>query len=106
MGSFGKRMKNLLDQQNMSQKELADKTGCTEAAISRYINGDRVPRAVVMNEIAIALNTSIEFLLSGQEENHENDIMQVEKLLARNANNMSDEEKMRIIRILSGGNNV
>ena len=30
-----------------SQKEFADKVGCTEAAISQYVNGLRMPSLVV-----------------------------------------------------------
>ena len=55
MDNMGERIKEMLEKQNMSQKELAEKVGCTEAAISHYIKGDRVPRAIVVVEAMAAL---------------------------------------------------
>ena len=48
MEALGERIKEYLEKNGMSQKELAEKTGCTEAAISHYIRGDRTPRASVL----------------------------------------------------------
>lgn len=104
MDNMGERIKEMLEKQNMSQKELAEKVGCTEAAISHYIKGDRVPRAIVITNIAAALKTTAEYLVSG--ENNGEEIVQIERLLARNASKMSMEDKMRIIKILTGGENV
>lgn len=56
MASIGVRIKSLLDKKGLTQKELANAVGCTEAAISHYIKGDRVPRASVLSKIAIALD--------------------------------------------------
>ena len=58
METMGNRMKELLEKKNMSQRDLAEKAGCTEAAISHYIKGDRVPRASVLTKIAVALGTT------------------------------------------------
>lgn len=104
MNNMGERIKEMLEKQNMRQKELAERVGCTEAAISHYIKGDRVPRAIVITNIASALKTTAEYLVSG--ENNGEEIVQIERLLARNANKMSMEDKMRIIKILTGGENV
>ena len=48
MAEIGKRIKELLEKKGITQKELALKVGCTEAAISHYIKGDRIPRSSVM----------------------------------------------------------
>ena len=34
MATMGKRLKDLIDKKGISQKELAEKVGCTDAAIS------------------------------------------------------------------------
>jgi transcriptional regulator with XRE-family HTH domain len=44
----------------MSQRELADKVGITEVTLSRYINGNRVPKAPTAMCIARALGVDVE----------------------------------------------
>lgn len=46
---LGNRIVNLLKNNGLTQKELADKVGCTEAAMSRYINGKRNPKGQVIS---------------------------------------------------------
>ena len=55
----------LLKQKNISQKELAEKTGTTEAAISRYLSGKRTPRLPQLMSIVSALECSILDLTDG-----------------------------------------
>ena len=55
---FGNRLQQLLNQNNMTQRKLANKIGVTEAAISRYINDLQKPRPDILADIATALNTT------------------------------------------------
>ena len=55
-----KSIKEILEAKGMSQRELADKVGITEVTLSRYINGNRVPKAPVAMCIARALGVDIE----------------------------------------------
>ena len=41
---FGERVSLLLEQQGISQREIAGILGITEATMSRYIKGDREPK--------------------------------------------------------------
>ena len=102
---FGERIKELLDKKEMSQKELARKTNCTEAAISHYIKGDRIPRAAVITKIAEVLDTTAEYIMEGTPINAHSEISYATKLIARNTCNMSFEEKRKILEILMGGEN-
>lgn len=61
--SFSKRLLNLLDDNDMSQKELAQQVGVTPAAISRYVTTNRLPPGQILCDIAVALNTSTDYLL-------------------------------------------
>ena len=61
--NFGERLKLMLKEKNMSQKDLATKAGRTEAAISRYIKGTRVPSAMTLKVIAEALQCSVADLM-------------------------------------------
>ena len=100
--SFSVRLEELLKARRMTQKELAEKAEVTEAAMSHYIKGDRVPRSAVMARIADALGTSTDYLMFGKESDSEAEINQAVRLIARNANQMSIEDKKRIVDILLG----
>ena len=65
---LSKRLKELLEKNNMSQRELAEKIGITEVTISRYISAQRVPKATEILKIADALNCSCDYLLGFQNE--------------------------------------
>ena len=101
---FYERLGELLKEKKMTQKELAKKIGCTEAAVSHYIKGDRVPRASILSKIAIALNTTSDYLMEGIPTDSKNEIFYAKKLIARNINNMTLEEKKKILNILLGDN--
>jgi len=102
MAELGKRLKALLEQRQMSQKDLATAAGCTEAAISHYIKGDRVPRASVLTKIAIALDTTSDYLMEGIPTDVTSELDYAKKLIARNVTQMSKSEKRAIINILMG----
>jgi transcriptional regulator with XRE-family HTH domain len=47
----------------MMQKELAEKIGVNEMAISRYIHGSRMVSVSILIDICKALNVSADYLL-------------------------------------------
>lgn len=102
MADLGTRLKELLEKKGMTQKELAEKVGCTDAAISHYIKGDRVPRASVLTKIAIALDTTSDYLMEGIPTEVKDELGYAKKLIARNVTQMSKAEKREIIDILMG----
>ena len=53
-------IREILEAKGMSQRELADKVGITEVTLSRYINGNRVPKAPTAMCIARALDVDVE----------------------------------------------
>lgn len=55
---IAQRLKSLLENQEMTVQELAVKAGVTEAAILRYINGERIPRGAILLNVANALGVS------------------------------------------------
>ncbi len=63
MSIFSERMTALMKQQHISQKQLAEKAGVTESAMSFYVRGDRTPRSDVLTRIARALGTTSDYLL-------------------------------------------
>ena len=98
--SFNDRLSVLLNEKGIKQKDLAIRVGVTEAAISHYLKGDRIPRASVMAKIADELETTSEYLMNGTSSSSQDEVKYAVKLIARNAAQMSREDKMKIIDIL------
>lgn len=65
--SIGKHIAYKCKELNISQKQLAEMTGLTEAGVSRYISGHRLPRLDILLRIADILQCSLDFLLYGIE---------------------------------------
>lgn len=99
---FGERLYRMLEEKNMTQKTLALKAGVTEASMSHYIKGDRMPRAKVLAAIADALGTTSDYLMYGKAESSEAEIQQAVRLIARNSQQISREDKLKIVSILFG----
>ena len=97
---FGERLLNQLQKEGMTQKQLAERVNTTEATLSRYVSGDREPKADMLANIATALHTTSDYLL-GIEQN-EFIFSKVERLLARNSATMSEKQKKALISALFG----
>ena len=102
MATLGERLKKLLAKKNMTQHELAERVDCTEASISHYIKGDRIPRAGVLSKIAIALDTTSEYLNEGVPTDAREELLYAKKLIARNASKMTTADKRDFLSILMG----
>ena len=63
--TFGRNLRYQLALRNMTQRELCNKVHIEEAALSRYMSGTREPKISVVQNIAKALDISIESLLGG-----------------------------------------
>ena len=96
--ALGKRISEMLQEQGIQQKELAERIGITETAMSRYINGTREPNVIA--NMATALHTTSDYLLGIK--NDDLEYHQVRRMIARNASSMTKEEKMALISVLFG----
>lgn len=65
---FSDRLKFLLTGK-MTQRELAEKIGVTEATLSRYVSGQRVPKATTIAKMAKVLNCDVNYLINFEQEN-------------------------------------
>ena len=97
---LGSRIYETLQKRKMTQRELAERIGVTEAVMSRYISGDREPRPEMLANIATALHTTSDFLLGIERE--EFDQPRIRRLIARNASSMTEQEKKELINALFG----
>lgn len=92
---LGKRMLELMHQQGRTQKQVAELIGTTEATMSRYISGEREPKANVLSNIATALHTTSDHLLGRDID--QNDLNAAYTLVARNAARLTSEQKRTIL---------
>lgn len=65
---IGSNIKELSSMKGISQKQLAKLSDLTEATISRYVKGTRVPTVEVLSKIAKALDTTTEELLKSKKD--------------------------------------
>jgi transcriptional regulator with XRE-family HTH domain len=101
MMTLGEKLAILLKENNMNQKELAEKIGTTEMTVSRYVRNERQPKADVLSKIASVLNTTTDDLLNRTESNDdEAEFQKIHRLIARNASKMSVEKKQKLIATL------
>ena len=59
---FGKRLTRKIKSKNMTQEKLANVTGISQAAISKYTLGSSIPSGYKAFKICKALNCSIDEL--------------------------------------------
>ena len=62
---IGDNIARYLNRAGMTQRMLADQVGITEGSISKYISGERAPRAPVLYKISRVLNCTMEDLMYG-----------------------------------------
>ena len=60
---YSYRLTVLLDENNMTQTQLAQKIGTSNVTICRYLNGERTPRLDVVSRIANVFQVSLDYLL-------------------------------------------
>lgn len=99
--TVGERIQSLLEARNMTRKQLAEESGLTEAAISRYITGARSPKSISLSAIAKALDVTSDELL-GNARDTSDEVDEAIRLIARNAGNISKDQKKYLINALIG----
>lgn len=99
MSVFSKRLIELMKQNEINQKELAQKIRVTESAMSYYVNGDRMPRSDVLKRMAKALETTTDYLLGTSEYIIENPRGELQ-YLQRNLDKLDAEQLKKAENIL------
>ena len=67
--NFLENLENLIKERKISKKELAESVGFTTQAFYDWKKRNSIPSADIAYKIAKFLGTSVEFLLTGKEEN-------------------------------------
>ncbi|MDO4500692.1 MAG: helix-turn-helix transcriptional regulator [Erysipelotrichaceae bacterium] len=99
MKGMGSRILKLMKENELTQRELAKMAGVTETAMSRYIKDEREPKPEIIANIATGLGTTIDYLITGENDN--NSFENIYRLVARSSSALSQEEKFKIIEVLT-----
>jgi len=64
---FSKNLQNCMKRRNLNQTALAEKTGISQAAVSRYLKALACPGGRELRAMANALGVSMDFLWCGKD---------------------------------------
>ncbi len=99
MTNFCRVAKELMSENHMTQKELSKITGISESSISRYLNGQLIPRVDVINSFAKTFNVDPSLFF---EKTDKNSFSELKTIITRNRENLTPQEKAELISILFG----
>ena len=88
---FWLRVKEKLDYQNLTQRQLAEKIGTSYNTLQSWINRNRLPNAEQAVKVAEALHTSVEFLVNGRRSPNKSDHSRTVRLLAQAIENLQKD---------------
>ena len=96
---FGDRLAFQMLARGLTQKELARKSGLTDAAISRYLSNTREPNALAIRNLSLALGVSSDELL-GIEKTAVDDVSKAITVLARESRHLTNDQKLTLAKTL------
>lgn len=94
----GIKLTALLKERGMSQKELAEAASLTTASVSRYVNGEREPRALTVAALAEVLGVKPSDIIGTTDEQEMNTAI---RLLVRNAGKLTEAQRAELIDALT-----
>ena len=97
---LNERLKLFMNERHYTQKELAEKTGITEASMSKYLSGERTPRIDVIVNLANALEITTDELLGNDIDEKAMTFFKAKTVLARGMESMSEEDKKKLMKFL------
>ena len=96
------KLRTLRKQRGMTAKELANLVGVSEVSITQYENGNRSPRRKVLESLAEALDTSVDYLLGKEEDPIHIDMDRVDKQLLKELQDITPSEKQMTLAFIAG----
>lgn len=97
MNTFGERFKNERKKKMLTQDELAQKFLLQKSSISRYENNKQMPETDLLKKFADFFDVSVDYLLSGKD--NEDDIDKKNVEILNNYSKLSDDHK-KIINLM------
>ena len=100
--TWQEKVKQLMQEQNINQKQLSQLSGITEASVSRYLKNERTARIDIVVNFAKALNVTTEYLLNDDDETELEPYTEIATAIARNGGESTAEEKNKLIALILG----
>ena len=100
---WSKKVLDLMNERNISQKQLSQMSGINESSISRYLHSGQKPRMDVVVNIAKTLQVDTEYLLDDGEST-DTAFNTISTAIARKGGELTAEEKNQLIALLIGRN--
>lgn len=104
--AIAERIKRLLAMRRMSQRALARGIGTSDAAMSKYLSGDRRMRPSTLWAIARTLGVSESYLRGETDDmdakGKDAELAEAYAIIARHRDAMTDADKTRLARALFG----
>ena len=100
MLQFWQKVKEELEYNLITQKELAEKIGISYNTLQSWITKDRLPDAEQALKIAKQLNTSIEYLVTGKNEEKNGIKKNLQEMIPK-LNHLSNEN-LELIDLIAG----
>ena len=94
----GNKLAALLRERGMSQKELAEAACLTPAAVSRYVNGERKPRALTVAALADVLGVKPSDIIGTSDEQEMDTVV---SFIVRNIDKLTEAQRAELIAALS-----
>ncbi|MEY8356921.1 helix-turn-helix transcriptional regulator [Lachnospiraceae bacterium 54-53] len=63
---IGNRIRLKIKESGLKQKDIVESSGISKAALSNYLNGNRIPDTEAIYKISKELDISIEWILTGE----------------------------------------
>jgi len=101
--SLADRIQLLRKQKGLTQVELADKIGVSKSQYIRYETKDVQPPANIINKLADALGTAVDYLISGDKTEKAKALLKNSELIQRfkEVDSLPEEEQGVLIKIIS-----
>lgn len=94
----GNKLAALLKERGMSQKELAEAACLTPASVSRYVNGEREPRALTVVALADVLGVKPSDIIGTSDEQEMDTAV---SFIVRNIDKLTEAQRAKLIAALS-----
>lgn len=100
--TWQEKVKNLMTDRDINQKQLAQLSGVTESSVSRYLTSERRPRLDIVVNFAKALGVTTDYLLDDSETRAVSAYETISTAIARKGGELTAEEKNDLIALLLG----
>lgn len=102
MAQLGERIKDLRKERGIAQQKLAEIISVSKSMINRYENKGVQPPADVLNKIAGALDTSVDFLINGNKDEKAMATLKSAELLKqfKQVEDLPDDEQSTVIKFV------